>query len=143
MAAKKPSKHSSLTFLTLGLFAFAAVAPVTRSFAKNISATTLELSAQHDANKDPKNKFQRRRTNVQQQNGQPRQQFQRKDIIKQNNPVHVQQNIQVKKKVIVVAPNGQRKFVGHPKVFKPTHNNLVYKFTASAAPLPPAMITAH
>ena len=96
--------------------------------------TTLELSAQHHADKDSKKKFQRRRTNVQQQqNGQSRQHFQRKDIIKQNNPVHLQQNIQVKKKVIVVAPNGQRKFVGQPKVFKPTHNHLIHKFKLKGA----------
>ena len=45
----------------------------------------------------------------------------------------MQQNIQVQKKVIVVAPNGQRKFVGQPKVFKPAHNNLVNKFKLKGA----------
>ena len=43
-----------------------------------------------------------------------------------------QQNIQIQKKVIVVNPNGPKKFVGQPKVFKPTHNNLVYNFKLKA-----------
>ena len=52
---------------------------------------------------------------------------------KQQIKVQTQQNIQVQKKVIVVAPNGQRKFVGQPKVFKPAHNNLVYNFKLKGA----------
>jgi hypothetical protein len=143
MAAKNSSKKPSLTLLTLSLFAIATVAPATHSVARDASATTLELSAQanNDPNADkpkgrpkpkvqPRQNIQNQQLKVQQQQ-QP--QFQKKVIIKQNNPVNVQQNIQVKKKVIVVNPNGQKKFVGQPKVFKPAHNNLVYKFKLKGA----------
>ncbi len=150
MAAKKTSKKPTLTLLTLGLFAIAAAAPATRSLAKDVSATTLELSAQSDnpnANNpkkqgQPKTNVQPKQTIQKQQlNVQPKQQFQKKQVIIQsdkprfqkNQQIQTQQNIQVQKKVIVVNPDGRRKFVGQPKVFKPAHNNLVYKFKLKGA----------
>lgn len=123
MAAKKLLS----TLLTLGLFATAAVlAPNTCSVAKDVSATTLELSAQSD---NPNNKKLAPRKNFQPKgNVQRKQQFQKKVIIRRDNPVHVQQNIQIQQ------PNGRRrKFVGQPRVFKPAHNNLVYKFRLKGA----------
>ncbi len=134
------AKKTLSTLLMLALFATAAVlAPTARSVAKDMSAATLELSAQKQLDpNDPKNlKNKGNKQNFQKQNVQPKQNIQKKQvIIQQNNQIKVQkqQNIQVQKKVIVVQPGGgQKKFVGQPKVFKPTHNNLVYNFKLRGA----------
>lgn len=127
------AKRLQLRLLTLGLFTIAAaLVPATHSVAKDISATTLELSAQSDQPGQKKVVPLKKQGNV------PRQNIQKpRVIIQQNQPriirkpvqVQKQQNFQVQKKVIVVPQSsGRKKFVGQPRVFKPKHQNVVSGF---------------